>query len=129
MNVTAKPQYVLRLPGISLKNYQSVEDVFDDRLLSRLEEQTFVTAYNKIPISFNGLDTWPKQTNLKCLICERNFVEIPKFYPKDITKNAEGIVEMSPIVGMMCSFACVRSYIDTFITKKDDKWSALERLF
>lgn len=129
MDTTIVPQYILRLPGISLSGYKPVEDLFDDRLMSKLEEMPQVVTYDKVPNSFNGLKSWPKQTNLKCIVCDRLFREIPKFYAKDLAKDVAGNIEMSPIVGFMCSFACVRLYIDSIALKKEERWQALERLY
>jgi hypothetical protein len=129
MDQTVIPQYILRLPGISLSEYKSVEDTFDERLESELQEDSAPVTYDKVPVSFNGLKTWPKQTNLKCVMCDRTFREIPKFYAKDLAKDATGNIEMSPIRGFMCSFACVSGYIEHLPLKKDEKWRAFEVLY
>jgi hypothetical protein len=130
MDVVARPQHILRLPGISLKTYKPIEDVFDDRILSKFEsaDSTMIT-YDKIPVAFNGLHSWLKQVNVKCIICDRLFKEVPKFYPKDFTKDNSGNIEFSPIIGFMCSFACVRSYVDTLNLKRDELFNALDRLY
>lgn len=128
MEIATKPQYLLILPGVSLSNYKPVEDIFDDKIMDRFDVPVISTVYDKVPNSFSGLKSWPKQTNLKCLNCDRKFLEIPKFYAKDLARDTTGNIEMAPIKGYMCSFVCVRSYIDTFIHKKEDKWNALDRL-
>lgn len=128
MALSARPQYILRLPGISLSTYKSVEDLFDEKILNKLESQEINTVYDKVPNSFSGLRNWPKQTNLKCITCDRLFREIPKFYPKDLARDGSGNIEMSPIDGFMCSFACVRRYIDFLQLKRDERWNAFDRL-
>lgn len=128
MEQTITPQFILRLPGISLKTYKPIEDTFDDRLTEKLEPPDATITYDKIPISFSGLQSWPKQTNLKCIMCDRTFKEVPKFYPKEFTKDTSGNIEFSPLVGYMCSFSCTVSYIDTLGLKRDELFSALGRL-
>ena len=127
MDASVKPQRILRLYGISLTKYKPVEDIFDDKIMSKFEDIKVIKPYDKVPILFTSLLTWPKQTNLKCRVCDREFQEVPKFYPSNISTNGNGNIEAG-VEGFMCSWPCVRRHMDSVNKTKHELWNAFERI-
>ncbi len=81
---------ILFLQGVFKKDCKRLEEFFHERLLH--ESAGEIKMYNKIPLVFTGLDTWPKNTNLKCWNCDRIFKSTPWFEPQSIDPLSKGSV-------------------------------------
>jgi hypothetical protein len=128
MDSIQSPQRILKLRGISLADFKPIEDLADARILEKLDKNVIEVSYDKIPNSFKTLKNWPTSTKLKCIVCDRQFLEVPKFYPTTISTDSNtGDIEIG-VLGFMCSFACVTRYINTCIHKKEDRWQGMSRL-
>jgi hypothetical protein len=117
---------ILFLKGVYKSDCKKLEDIFHDRLLHDAKSET--KQYDKIPLIFYSLDTWPKSTNLLCWGCNRSFKSRPWFEPQSIGPVSTGEVgvfltgeEIKKIAnkreycisakGNFCSANCVRRYI------------------
>lgn len=79
---------ILFLQGVFKKDCKHVEEFFHERLLHESVRET--KLYDKIPLVFTGLDTWPKSTNLLCWNCNRGFKTRPWFEPQSIDPLSRG---------------------------------------
>lgn len=116
-----EPPNVLFLRGCFLDDCNSVEDLFDEKLMNEgIPECEFYeikdTQYNKIPQTFESLDVWPKKTNLKCWMCDCSFQNIPIFIPLTIDKNNH-----MDTLGNFCAWGCAARYIDLYFDF-DERW-------
>jgi len=105
---------VLFLPGISLKDYVAIEDVFDDKVLEGVEAEDLgarVDPFMPIPRVFTSLKEWPYKTNLACWSCTFTFDSPPKFASPYIREGAGGELEAG-VEGNFCCFNCAALYID-----------------
>jgi hypothetical protein len=130
-----KPPHILRLPDISLSDYQSVEDAADDRLLSSTMNTASlnisdlsINPPDKIPRIFNGIDTWSHRTNLRCWQCDFDFDDQPKFVPTFVRESENGGIEFG-VLGNFCTFNCAESWINiNFAGNEDQRWRAQDNL-
>lgn len=116
-----EPPNVLFLKGCFLRDCDSVEDLFDQKLLSAdIQEPAFYEIknieYDKIPNKFVSLESWPTVTNLKCWNCGNTFTSRPIFIPLVIESNGH----MDPH-GNFCSWGCGGLYINLHYDT-DDRW-------
>lgn len=140
MNKKTMLKGILFLQGVTKeKDCREVEDMFQDRL--RNETSRYSIRYNKLPVVFNNLNTWPTECNLQCWNCDLPIVGRPWFdiltiEPYfDIKKvgcyvNSNVILKIDPndvlktnkssdvnyniaTYGAFCSPNCVQAYIDT----------------
>jgi hypothetical protein len=119
---------ILFLQGVFKQEYRKMEDIFQERLLVDGPTQE-AKIYDKPPVNFTNLSTWPKTTNLKCWRCHLPFKSRPWFEPQSIEPISEGgsgsIIEGEkikkiinkksvsiPTHGIFCSANCVSAYID-----------------
>lgn len=122
-----KSPNILSLTGITLKDYISLEDVADERLISDNENSTDkIYFYNKIPLVFTSLDKWPTTTNLSCWSCGFKFNTVPIFIPKYIREVNDGI-EIG-VYGNMCSFNCAELWIETHDMTREEKYKLQNNL-
>ena len=77
------------------------------------EEITTYLLFDKIPMLFSNVDTWPVSTNILCWWHHNTFKNAPIFIPIHISNNGD----MTPH-GNFCSFFCAAAFIDTFIDPK-----------
>lgn len=115
-----EPPNVLFLKGCFLDDCDTIEDLFDEKLMNAgIPEHIYGltnTEYNKIPHKFTSIDDWPKNTNLKCWQCDCSFQSIPIFIPKTIETNGN-----MDVLGNFCSWNCASLYINLHFNS-DQKW-------
>jgi hypothetical protein len=110
--------------SINYDNILFIQGVFIDNKTDTVTPDKKRKVYDKIPIIFKDLDTWPKTTNIKCWFCTLNFEGVPWFEPQSIEPLVEStgaiITEtttkkkVSMIVkGFFCSCNCVIANILT----------------
>ena len=134
---------VLFLKGVYKKDRKKIEDFFADRLLG--EERVEVKRYDRIPLTFTGLDKHPKTSNLACWSCCRHFKGRPWFEPQSIDPVSKGnigqviprehLVKTQPhkeyciaIKGNFCGANCVRRYINTYTRDMSDRLNKIAML-
>ena len=99
--------YFLHLNGVFLHDVPEVQSH------ESIKISDFI-RHDKIPTVFTSIDTWKRQTNLKCWNCCRKFDSMPIPVVNNIITLEDGSISMSTI-GNFCSFACARRYItDTY---------------
>ncbi len=81
---------ILFLQGVFKKDCKRLEEFFHERLLH--DSTGEIKLYDKIPLVFTGLDTWPKSTNLLCWNCNKSFKNRPWFEPQSIDPMSKGPV-------------------------------------
>lgn len=111
-------QYIIFLKGVDQTKYVEIEDVFDAQILetvntNTLNTETIIPKYDSIPSVFNGMDSWPKKTNLCCWYCGFTFQTTPVFIPTYVSKNQCGVF------GNFCSFSCASGYIKDYHSSSD----------
>ena len=110
---------ILFLNGCFLTECDNIEDLFEAKLLSEIEnKQDTIIEYDTIPDIFYSLETWIKKTNLKCWNCDCCFDNIPIFIPISVGKT-DTISDISTH-GNFCSFACAVRYLH--FTNLNNKW-------
>jgi hypothetical protein len=140
METPYKPPSILRLTGISLKDYVPIEDVADSRLLdpgsdgSAFGAPDFdepapesVQPFDKIPRLFTGLEDWPYRTNLRCHKCHFTFDDRPKFVPTYVREGESGGIEAG-VLGNFCTFNHAELFIEDFYHKPEERWRAQDNL-
>lgn len=118
---------ILCLTGITLKDYISLEDVADERLI--IEEEKNIEKlypYNKIPQIFTSVDKWPSSTNLLCWSCGFKFNTSPKFIPMYI-REVNDSIEIG-VMGNMCSFNCAELWIETHTMSREERYKLQNNL-
>lgn len=134
----------LFLRGVFKKDCKRIEDFFHERLLHDSAEE--MKMFDKIPLVFCGLDTWPKSTNLLCWTCNRAVKGRPWFEPQSIDPLSRGQVgvfvagkdlkKMSGLTseycinakGNFCCANCVSRYIRTNSRDLAERLNKLEML-
>ena len=81
---------VLFLQGVFKTDCDKIEDFFHERLLHGSEADAKI--YDRIPLVFTNLETWPRSTNLLCWNCGRTVKSHPWFEPQSIGPAASGAV-------------------------------------
>ena len=138
MDPPYRPPNILRLSGVTLKDYVPVEDVADERLLTARDgcgdDEPDGRAFEpyhppeKIPRVLTGLEEWPHGTNLRCWQCGFKFDGSPKFVPTHVREGENGGIEFG-VHGNMCSFNCAELWISiNYAGKEDQRWRAQDNL-
>jgi hypothetical protein len=123
MDRPIKKTNLLILRGVSLKDFLSIESIFDKKTSECLKSEP-VIVYTELPKKFLGMDTWPTFSNLKCWECDQLPISYPKFTPLNPEKDRIGNY-ICDIHGHFCEWNCVVSYvIKTF--PKDQQWDILQ---
>lgn len=107
---------VLRLPGITLKDYTPIEDVFDGRILEDADAEAQPPEplpFDQIPRVFTRLEDWPMSSNLRCWSCAFSFDGAPWFIPTYVRAGSEGpdSIEIG-VLGNFCTANCAARHID-----------------
>ena len=130
MDYNYEPPNILFLKGCFLDDCKSVEDLFDQKLLTASQADVdFYTKdikYDKIPTVFENLDTWPKSTNIKCWVCDCVFYTRPIFIPSSIDRDNKMDTE-----GNFCFWGCAALYINLHYNTEErwEKHAMLRKLF
>jgi hypothetical protein len=121
---------VLFLQGVFKTDCDRIEDFFHERLLHGNDKPKKI--YDKLPMVFTGLSSWPTYTNLLCWSCTLSFHNRPWFEPQSINPVSTGAVgnyidsgklDKSGIIknkyninvkGCFCSQNCVMRHIITY---------------
>jgi hypothetical protein len=107
---------ILFIRGIFLKDCIHIDDIFEQQLIDRLDEEEIkVMKFDKIPTVFTSLDTWLKKVNIRCWFCDLNFETIPVFIPKLIEPASSGYTIGTE--GCFCTFSCAMAYINLYYPK------------
>lgn len=135
---------VLFLPGVFKTDCDSLEDFFHERLIHGADQNAKI--FDKIPMIFTDLESWPKTTNLLCWNCSRSFKGRPWFEPQSIdplhkgkpgefissTKlNRSGLRDNSYCInvkGCFCSPNCVMRHIMIFAKDLADQLNKIAML-
>lgn len=132
---------VLFLQGVFKNDCEKLEDFFHNRLLSTSEPK----FYDKIPLVFCSLDTWPTKTNLLCWNCNRVPKSRPWFEPQSIDPLNKGTIgNIIPpdklirtnkvsdycinVKGIFCSCNCVVRYTYNNAKNLPDRLNKLSML-
>jgi hypothetical protein len=122
-----EPPNILFLRGCFLDDCNSVEDLFDQKLMieSATNHEYYEmknTQYDEIPTTFVSLDAWPKKTNLKCWSCDCSFQTRPIFIPLSMGRSGQMDVK-----GNFCLWGCAAQYINLHYDA-DERWEKLALL-
>lgn len=138
---------VLFLQGV-FKRDKMRPDIFGDEKSS--DNPILYKIYDKMPLIFTGLESWPMSTNLKCGTCHRVPKSRPWFEPQSIdfvSKGKPGIMVDSKNLnkgvpenkipniipkGVFCSVGCVQTHINVFsknLAEKHDKTAMLKIVY
>ncbi len=135
---------ILFLQGVFKTDCDRIEDFFHERLLHGNDADAKI--FDKIPMIFTDLDTWPKSINLLCWNCRRSIKGRPWFEPQSIDPinkgkvgefipsknlNRTGIVQESYCInvkGCFCSANCVMRHIHIFSKDLADKLNKISML-
>jgi len=106
---------ILFLKGCFIKDCETIEDVFNDRLLHDIKTESYEpeSKYNKIKTKFTSLELWPKSNNIDCWHCSCSFESIPIFIPEKITPSPDPEILYGDInvYGNFCSWCCASAHI------------------
>jgi hypothetical protein len=135
METPYQPPNILRLFGITLKEWTPIEDVADKRLLRQAADghpgaaaSESVQPYDKVPRVFTGIEDWPLSTNLRCWQCDSTFDDRPKFVPTYVREAENGGIEFG-VRGNMCTFNCAELWIHIhYAGKEDQRWRIQDNL-
>lgn len=127
--------HILFLRGCFLSDCDSIEDIFDEKLVSQIgnsyntELPICDTKYDNIPSYFTDINTWIKKTNIKCWFCDCNFFNQPIFIPNNIQKitDSKKTINKIDVNGNFCSWNCTASYIHLHYSRSK-KWEKLQLL-
>lgn len=136
---------ILFLQGVFKKDCKRIEDMFEDKLMTKNVINQETKIYDKIPVNFTNVNDWPKSTNLLCWYCSRSFKNRPWFEPQSIEPVSEvsnGKVldcnEIKKLVnkkqisigvrGVFCTCNCTRAYIDLHTRDISDKLNKIAML-
>lgn len=81
---------ILFLQDVFKRDCDKLEASWHERLVN--DKPQVVKIYDKIPLVFDGLDRWPKTTNLLCWNCNRAVKKRPWFEPQSINPTSRGSV-------------------------------------
>jgi hypothetical protein len=124
---------ILFLRGCFADDCTTIEDMFDQRIISASLQQTEgidvkCIEYDKHPTRFINIESWIKKTNLKCWYCDCNFHNVPVFIPQEVKRSDSPDTNYGEmrVHGNFCSFNCAAAHIN--IEFRKCKWEKLEML-
>jgi hypothetical protein len=124
-----KESKILFIKGVFIKDCIPLDDIFEQQILEKLNINTHILSYNKIPSNFVNNNTWIKNTNVKCWYCDLNFDNVPVFIPKIIEHSGINNTDYNIITfGCFCSFCCAVAYVDIYNAKICDNIKSKEML-
>lgn len=104
-----KVSKILFIRGVFIKDCIPIDEIFEKRIIDKLNIDNPTIEYNKIPSIFTNLNKWIKKTNIKCWYCDLNFDNMPVFIPKIIEQTSHNEYNISTL-GCFCSFCCAMAY-------------------
>jgi hypothetical protein len=120
--------FILTLTGITPSSWKSIEAQREEEMLLAHEDRPEAVTYSDpIPTVFTCLEMWPIETNLLCFNCGLKFNGPPKSFPISRRETTAGLIEFN-VRGNMCSFPCVRSWIDISCRDSAERHEALRNL-
>lgn len=126
-----KQPNILFLRGCFLSKCTSIEDMFDEQLLSGISDvesrSKSANIPDKLPVSFNGVKDWVKSINIKCWSCDCTFHTVPLFIPLSITSSGDPVRISMDTFGNFCSWNCASLHIETY-QKSNNRWESREML-
>ena len=117
MNPRKKSPCIIFLRGVNKKDYEEVEDQFDQKLLENTilsENVQYNKTYDQLPGLFTSLSSWPTSTNIHCWTCEFTFSSRPIFIPLQIKKHSDKSWEIHTH-GTFCTFSCAARHIVDYL--------------
>lgn len=131
MEAAYRPPNILRLSGISVKDYVSTDDLLERQLLEDASDahasEQDDTAWDKIPMTFTSLDEWPLSTNLRCWDMDCTFDGRPAFIATYVVENGEGELEIG-VKGNFATFNNAARYIISHYSDREERLKALDLL-
>jgi hypothetical protein len=125
---------ILFIRGVFLKDCTPIDDIFEQQLIDRLDEEDVkVITFDKMPSAFTTLNDWIKNINIRCWFCDLNFNTSPVFIPRLIEPSYDGYTIGTE--GCFCTFSCAMAYINIYYPKiydnvrKHDMLKFLYKLF
>lgn len=124
---------ILFLRGCFLDDCESIEDMFDERIMRSVADENCAISdsiiYDDIPLVFTSVDKWIKKTNLKCWTCDCTFHTVPIFVPNtmEISKDVYPQIVKMDVIGNFCAWTCASYWIHLHYTR-DEKWEKLKML-
>jgi hypothetical protein len=123
---------ILRLTGISLKDYVSPDDQFDSNILAQVKDVRLEDipaseelSYHATPAIFTGLADWPLRCNIKCFMCDCSFDDRPKFVPYEAREPPSGLelhlYKIDDVRVITCTFNCAELFIERFVRLSDER--------
>lgn len=112
--VDFKEPYILHLKGVSLSDITTIEDLFNNRMVSQETTVPKEEDWDKIRSTFSSLDEWPKSTNIRCWFCTLKFKSIPWFI---IT--GETINKTFNVKGNFCSSGCLTGFVQQNYSRRE----------
>jgi hypothetical protein len=107
---------ILFIRGLFLKDCIPIDDIFEQQLIDRLDEDDEkIMEFDKIPSVFTTLNTWVKKINIQCWLCDLNFDTSPVFIPRLIEPSGCGYTIGTE--GCFCTFSCAMAYINIHYPK------------
>lgn len=140
---------VLFLEGAFVNDHK-IEEFFQQKILHGVVQD--LRIYDRIPMIFTGLESWPKSTNVLCWHCSRSFKTRPWPEPQSIDPLSKGsvgrVIPSAQVVkipdkptkkeysigtrGIFCSANCVVAYVEVHtkdIVERNNKISMLLLLY
>lgn len=113
-------QHILFLKGVSLSNFVSIEDKFNQDILQtdKKGKQRSDVVWDRIPRHFTTLDKWVKSTNLRCWYCSMRFKSQPWFIIIYCNNTQES--KVYDIRGNFCSCGCLLGFVELYYNKRDN---------
>ncbi len=112
-------QNILFLKGVSLSSFVSIEDKFNQDILSmdKKDKPKSDTVWDHIPRHFTTLDKWVKSTNIRCWNCSMRFKSQPWFII--LYCNNTHNEKVYDIRGNFCSCGCLLGFVNLYYNKRD----------
>lgn len=109
MSLTNRRPNILFLKGVKLSKLSDNTTIKPNQVSLDIFDKSPI-IYKSNPTLYNGIEKWPKTTNLLCWHCNCSFVNIPKFIPTSATKDNDNKLLMD-VYGNFCRWCCAAYYI------------------
>jgi hypothetical protein len=107
---------ILFIRGVFLKDCIPIDDIFEQQLIDRLDEEKIkINEFDMIPSVFTTLNAWVKKVNIHCWYCDLNFEAHPVFIPRLIEPTSDGYTIGTE--GCFCTFSCAMAHINIHYPK------------